>query len=184
MQPMVSTYLPTRTWKEYKNPVIFSKAGVQRIELCRGALCVTPPDPSPVDNCVATPQGPSPRMLELFSGPDRCAVDNCDDEGTGDSEDDGDSEDGWPMSRIDLYRLLARPRTDDWIRRKVEEVDTQQRKEKNQMTEWWVRSTQDYSGTMTISEEEAWALVEGTLRLLKALRLSRLLASLGKDFWM
>ena len=162
MRPLVITYPPTRTWKEYKDPVIFSQADVQRIEQYYEALYIPPSDPSPVVNCVATPQEPSPGMLELFISLDQCAVLNFDDEGASDSEHDGDSEDGRSLSRIDLYRLLARPGTDDWMRRKVEEVDTQQRKEKNQITERWVRQTQDYSGTMATSEEGAWALVEGT----------------------
>ena len=121
-------------------------------------------------------------MLELFSGLDRCAVVKFDDEGTGDSEDNGDSEDGWPISRIDLYRLLARPRTDDWMRRTVEEVDTRQRKEKNQMTERWVWSTQDYSGTMSISEEEAWALVEGTFTSAESIAAFQASGDTGEGF--
>ena len=69
------------------------------------------------------------------------------------------------ISRIGLYRMLAKRRKDDWMRRKAEEADAQQGRSRGPATEWWVRQMQgqmDPICTMATPKKGAWTPAEGT----------------------
>lgn len=161
MCPMAFTYPRKKIWKEIRVPVTFSFDDVARIESYEYSLRF-PALPTQDQNInMYREPGPSPEVLELFHSLGQDTVVLFDDNDDSDDYTENDDADE-PISRMDLYRMLARPEGDDWMRRKVEEVDEKERKGKEERTEWWVRQM-SYVGSDTTGTSEGRTEVEGCM---------------------